>query len=269
VIQRVVSTVGLWSVVIACLFLLKAHGGILLIAVFGALTQYEFYKLLEKIGYPAFPHLSGVLGVFVILGAYYCPQQPAAALAVVVVACASLTKLKSGGAVKALLASTLGIIYIPFCLRYLILPVHIVGNEMTGLFIGFWMVVAAKFSDAGGYLVGTAIGRHKLAPSVSPAKTWEGAFGGVIASAAVATALVAALRSHFPPEFALWKAALAAIPISAIAIVSDLVESVIKRKAEVKDSGNIIPGLGGIFDLTDSLLLSAPVGYAIILNFLL
>jgi phosphatidate cytidylyltransferase len=269
VIQRVISTVGLWAVVILSLVLFKAQGGIWLIVAFAALTQYEFYKLLRKIGYPSFSRLSLILGSAIVLGAYYCPEQPLTALALVVAGCACVTRVRSGDALKAFLASASGIIYIPFCMSYLILPVHLVADEMTGLLIGFWIVVTAKFSDAGGYIVGTAFGRHKLAPTVSPGKTWEGAGGGVLASVVVGTALVAVLPSHFPSGFLLWKVALAAIPIASVAIVSDLIESMIKREAGAKDSGAIIPGLGGFFDLIDSLILSAPVAYAIVLNFFL
>ena len=103
-----------------------------------------------------------------------------------------------------------------------------------------------------------------MAPLTSPKKTWEGAVGGVLVSAGIG-ALVAWLgRSVLPPEMTPLHAAILAVPLAAVAIISDLVESVIKRRAALKDSGGGVPGIGGIFDLSDSLILAAPVGFFLI-----
>ena len=126
--------------------------------------------------------------------------------------------------------------------------------------------MVAKFSDVGGLLIGSWLGKNKMAPQISPAKTWEGFAGGVATSSVLGFALVLLLRDYFPQNFHPWVAALCAIPIAALAAFSDLIESVIKRQAEVKDSGKSIPGIGGAFDLVDSMLLSAPVAF-IILSF--
>jgi len=100
-----------------------------------------------------------------------------------------------------------------------------------------------------------------MAPQISPKKTWEGAIGGVLMAMGVG-ALVAWLgRGHLPPNLTPPVAALLAAPIALVAIVSDLIESIIKRHAALKDSGGAIPGIGGVFDLSDSLLLTAPLGY--------
>jgi phosphatidate cytidylyltransferase len=109
-----------------------------------------------------------------------------------------------------------------------------------------------------------AIGRHKMAPLTSPKKTWEGAIGGIIVAMGVG-ALVAWLgRSVLPPGMTPLRAFLIAGPVGIVGIVSDLVESVMKRRAALKDSGGGIPGIGGIFDLSDSLILTAPLGYFLI-----
>jgi phosphatidate cytidylyltransferase len=100
-----------------------------------------------------------------------------------------------------------------------------------------------------------------MAPHISPRKTWEGAAGGIVVATGVG-ALVARLgRGVLPAAFTPAHAALISVPLAAIAIVSDLLESVIKRRADIKDSGGGVPGIGGIFDLSDSLILAAPVGY--------
>jgi phosphatidate cytidylyltransferase len=123
------------------------------------------------------------------------------------------------------------------------------------------VIAVAKFCDVGALLTGLAIGRHKMAPITSPKKTWEGAVGGVIVATGVG-ALVAWLgRGVLPLAMTPLRGAVLAAPVAAIAIVSDLVESVIKRRAAIKDSGGGIPGIGGIFDLSDSLILAAPLAY--------
>jgi len=126
-----------------------------------------------------------------------------------------------------------------------------------------WLVVVTKFCDTGALLVGTAIGRHKMSPTISPKKSWEGLIGGV-AVASLAGALLVHFfqpRGLYPERFTVLWSAVAAVPIALIAVVSDLVESMIKRQADLKDSGRTVPGIGGAFDLTDSVILSAPAAY--------
>ncbi len=110
-----------------------------------------------------------------------------------------------------------------------------------------------------------------MAPSISPGKTVEGLLGGI----ATATLIGAGLPFFFPefvPDglaFGPQKACLLAIPIAAVAVIGDLIASVLKRLAGIKDSGGVVPGIGGMLDLTDSLILSAPVGYLLLRCFLL
>jgi phosphatidate cytidylyltransferase len=147
----------------------------------------------------------------------------------------------------------------------LILNIRYGSTESYCLSLAIWVIAVAKFTDVGGYLVGSMIGRHKLAPSISPGKTWEGVVGGLLLSA-----LVAFLPVHFAQEyFPLWltplRAVCLAFPIGIAAIASDLSESAFKRRAGVKDSGRCIPGIGGALDLADSLLLAGPVAYYLFL----
>jgi phosphatidate cytidylyltransferase len=138
------------------------------------------------------------------------------------------------------------------------------GSDM-GLALCLWLVAVAKFCDVGALLTGMAIGRHKLAPHISPKKTWEGAAGGVLTAAAVGAGIAALLPDYLPASFAPAVAALVAVPLAVVTIVSDLIESAMKRRADLKDAGKLIPGIGGAFDLTDSLILTAPVAYVIFL----
>lgn len=122
-------------------------------------------------------------------------------------------------------------------------------------------VLAVTFlSDTGAYFTGRAFGRHKMAPYISPKKSWEGAAGGLLASMLTGMALVPLLGL---PIGLLGGALLGAIG-SAAGQIGDLAESLIKRQVDIKDSGHIIPGHGGILDRIDSLLFTAPVLYYMI-----
>jgi len=100
-----------------------------------------------------------------------------------------------------------------------------------------------------------------MSPEISPKKTWEGAAGGIFISMALGALIAWLGREVLPSSFTPLVAAAVAAPIAAVGILSDLVESIIKRRAALKDSGGLIPGIGGMFDLSDSLLLPAPIAY--------
>lgn len=131
-------------------------------------------------------------------------------------------------------------------------------NGSTGIVLMILLVV--KFTDIGAYFGGRAVGRHKLIPWLSPGKTWEGlAFGLMTAG------LVGAISAHFIRStdylFPWWKGIIFGIIIGGIGQAGDLLESLMKRDAEVKDSGRLVPGFGGILDIIDSPLFAAPFAY--------
>ncbi len=132
------------------------------------------------------------------------------------------------------------------------------GFIIITLFITLWM------TDSAAYFVGSAIGKHKLFPRVSPNKSWEGAIAGFIFS--IITLIV---LKTFLLDFLNWIDIIAfGIIIGIFGQVGDLIESLIKRDAGVKDSSNIIPGHGGIFDRFDSLLFAAPILYLYMIYFI-
>ncbi len=122
------------------------------------------------------------------------------------------------------------------------------------------MLLIVKATDIGAYFGGKRFGKHKLIPWLSPGKTWEGLFFGLLTSA-----IVAIVWSHYlhPDTYSLssWKALLFGIIIGGVGQLGDLLESLMKRDAEVKDSGSLVPGFGGILDIIDSPLLAAPFAY--------
>jgi phosphatidate cytidylyltransferase len=131
--------------------------------------------------------------------------------------------------------------------------------------VGPWVLVGAvltvKASDIGAYFTGMSIGRHKMIPWLSPAKSWEGLFGGIVFAAVIGGLLswwsdaLPDPRDHIP---VLLGTATGAV-LGVVGTFGDLVESLLKRSAGVKDSGQVLPGMGGVFDVVDSPLLAGPV----------
>lgn len=121
------------------------------------------------------------------------------------------------------------------------------GKMMLAVFIVIWL------SDTGAYCVGSLLGRHALFKRISPKKSWEGFWGGLIFAAAGGG--LCSLMLHTP----LWWTVAASVVISVLSVWGDLCESLLKRSRGVKDSGNLLPGHGGVLDRLDSLLLTAPV----------
>jgi phosphatidate cytidylyltransferase len=147
-----------------------------------------------------------------------------------------------------------GVIYIFGAWRTAILL-----REMNPWWLMFGLVVS-WIGDTGAYYVGRRYGRHKLAPRVSPGKTWE----GTIASAAVSTLAGALALPRLIPGVGLGEALLLALVANLAGQVGDLAESAIKRGAGVKDSGTLLPGHGGLLDRVDSSMFALPVLYAIL-----
>ena len=130
---------------------------------------------------------------------------------------------------------------------------HVEGTTMVILMI----LLVVKATDIGAFFGGRALGRHKLILWLSPGKTWEGLFCGVLAAGLVGALCAAAI----PYQLAWWKGLIFGILIGAIGQAGDLLESLMKRDAGVKDSGALVPGFGGILDIIDSPLLAAPFAY--------
>ncbi len=268
--QRALSTIGLWLVVGLMLAGFNAFGqvklgGFLLIALLGLGAQLETYAILRQTG--ATPRVAvGLAAGALLLSAIHfgwvlVPDAAAwAALAWVAALLSLLARPLENQAWVLRLSTFFGVLYVPFLLGFLLA----LAREPNGLWLGLWVVVATKFTDVGGLLIGVPFGKHKIAPNVSPAKSVEGCVGGLLLSAGVSALVAWAYQragiAFLPPG----QAALCALPIALLSVPSDLVESYLKRRAGMKDSGATIPGIGGALDLVDSLLLVAPVAYLLL-----
>lgn len=153
-------------------------------------------------------------------------------------------------------ATILGVLYVVFLGGHLVALRTGFEEHLSAHLLSFFFLVLMG-SDTGAYYVGRAIGKHKLAPTISPGKTWEGVVGGMLA----ALALAAVAHFWFFRELPLkWALPLAAV-MAVLGIFGDLTESALKRGAGAKDAAKILPGHGGVLDRLDSLLFNAPLIY--------
>jgi phosphatidate cytidylyltransferase len=129
---------------------------------------------------------------------------------------------------------------------------------VTGQFYVLYLVAITKFSDMGAYLTGSLIGRHQMIPHISPKKTWEGFFGALVFSLLASWGMFKLMPGNLAALN--WThATVLGLLLGFAAVIGDLAESIVKRSTGVKDSGNLLPGIGGALDLVDSLLFTAPL----------
>lgn len=269
--KRIFSTVVLWLIILATMYFFKARGGIVLVALVSIFTQREFYQMVVRMGHAPFARIGLLFGAAITLAPVLATEvhplltpENLLALAAIVFAIRIVGERNPENRVESLGWTLFGLIYVPFMLQFLVRILLIDGpHAASGLELALWLIAVSKFCDVGALLSGMAFGKHKMAPVISPKKTWEGVIGGLLTSAALGAGIAYWFGEYFPASFTPLLAAAIALPVAGLGVVSDLVESVIKRRANTKDSGATIPGIGGMFDLSDSLILTAPLGFII------
>jgi phosphatidate cytidylyltransferase len=278
-LRRLITTVILWTVIIVALFSshpLISGGVFFLIIVFLALAGLaEFYGLVEKRGLACFKWCGLLGGLLLMVGTFLhlttkhfgINDSPARAndfetgflILFVLGLCVRQFVSKTNVAGLVAVSTTLfGLMYVPWLLNFIQKINFFPGVE--GKYFLLYFVLLTKFSDMGAYLTGSLIGKHKMIPRISPGKTWEGFGGAIVVSTGASLVFVHFLGAHM---FGMnWlHAIILGIILSSTAVIGDLIESLFKREAGVKDSGNLFPGIGGILDLLDSLLFNAPIMY--------
>jgi len=277
-LRRLITSAVLWTVIIAALFstsTLVSNGVFIFIMVFLGLTGLaEFYGLAEKRGLVCFKWCGLFGGLLLMLGTFLnltgqigTSGSPARVndfetgfiiLFVLGLCVRQFVSRNSIAGMTAISATLFGLMYVPWLLNFVQKINFFPGVD--GKFYVLYFIVVTKFSDTGAYAVGSLIGRNKMIPRISPGKTWEG-FGGAIL---VSTAASVAFAHFFGAKMMgmnFRHAVILGIVLSITAVIGDLIESLFKREAGVKDSGRLIPGIGGILDLLDSLLFNAPIMY--------
>ena len=271
---RFASTIALWSIALLIIFSGYEIAFFGLIASFGLLTLWEFYGMLDHKGLPNFKITAMICGAIMLCGSFYYFSKVGVAhsydfeMAVLlgflltVFTRQMFEGLREDAPLRTMAYTLFGLLYVLWLYNFITKIVYVVprspAGEVTGQFYVLYLIAVTKFSDMGAYLTGSVIGRHKLIPHISPAKTWEG-LGGALAFSLLASLGLLALM---PSQLAAlnWTHATAlGLLLGFAAVVGDLAESIIKRSTGVKDSGNFLPGIGGALDLVDSLLFTAPL----------
>lgn len=256
---------------LAAVFLFPPWAVLPLLLLIAFLAFWEFYALLEARQIPRFNVVGTIAGLLLIASTWLahhfdCPLRGEVE-GIVLFAGFALILMRQLFHAKAerpwdsLAGTLLGVMYVGFLFNFIIKLLTAWGDD-TGRMLLLFLVVVVKCTDIGAYSVGCAIGRHKLIPRVSPAKTWEGVIGGLLIGTG-AGLLFWQFAGPRLAEFAwspLTVAAVGAV-LSVAGIIGDLIESLLKRASGVKDSGRLILGMGGILDVLDSLLFAAPLLY--------
>ena len=249
--RRILSAVILAPAVLA-LEIFGTWSFALLLAVGAFLLALEWRHLVAALADKTSGDLAGIaaggIALAVIVVAAIGWAEPALILALMgAVAAALMAQLAGASAFW----TGLGVLYLSVPLLAL---VWLRALPDIGLLVILWLFLVVWSTDVMAYVVGRTVGGPKLAPSISPGKTWSGLFGGM-AGAAVIGGLMALLVDplHVLPSMIL------AMGLAIVAQIGDLAESALKRRAGVKDSGGLIPGHGGVFDRIDGLLFAAPI----------
>lgn len=231
--------------------------------ILSVLSLFEFYKLIKNAGIRPHKNIGVAAGALIFLlaaGLHYLKYDVKyLLLCIPLVFSVFITELYKKNKIPfANISYTfVGFVYvtIPFCFFHAL--GFLINWHAYNFHYPFAFLLMLWANDTGAYLFGVKYGKRKLFERHSPKKSWEGFFGGILCGA-----LVALVLSHYFPENALWVWLGMAILISCFGTLGDLIESMLKRSLDTKDSGGLLPGHGGLLDRFDGLLLAAPVVYA-------
>ncbi len=279
-LNRAFSSLWAWALVVLAVTLNKPW---LYLAMFGLMVLVglqEFFKLVPDSGFRRFRWQTFLvsIGYSVLLfatlwggGERWAFQSDGLAIAALAILIA-VDRIRFGLAgyrmIDEIAMTMFGFVYVVilfgFIPKILHLPLVSIGGENSARYYIVFLLVITKFTDMGAYLVGSVIGKHKMIPKISPGKTWEG-FAGALFFAILGSLGCFYLFSDQVPLITLSHAIILAVVLALVAVVGDLVESILKRSFEAKDSGSVMPGIGGVLDLIDSILLTGPVFFVYLL----
>jgi phosphatidate cytidylyltransferase len=280
--QRLLSGVAMVAAVLLAAYFMPGLGILAILLIVVTLAMNEFYALLTHAGIPSFRVVGASIALALIAATWTAlePGPTGAARAArweQVVLAASLLAVfvrqfpqKHNAQPLATLGCTLlGVWYVAYLFNFftwLLFAWEPTGAWRpigdTGRLLVFYLVAVVKMSDTGAYLVGSRLGRHKLIPRISPGKSWEGLGGGFLFGILTSLAFQALVGGRVGVlTMGVGDAVALGAALSAIGVVGDLFESLLKRAAGIKDASAVLPGMGGVLDVLDSLLLTAPVLY--------
>jgi len=219
---------------------------------------YEFFYMVEKKGVRMFKPMGLIVGVLIPATIYYKFnvnegwQFLFVVVGIFVLFILELTKKETHQPILSISATVFGIIYIAWCFSFVLR----IRQLDEGILLTIFLITVTKASDIGAYMWGKQFGTTQLLAKISPKKTVEGAIAGFFTSVGVGTAFVPFIKTITAAE-----TFFVVIILAVIAQLGDLFESLIKRDCQVKDSGKLLPGMGGVLDVIDSIIFTAPTFY--------
>ncbi|MDD5019221.1 MAG: phosphatidate cytidylyltransferase [Candidatus Omnitrophica bacterium] len=226
-----------------------------------ALGLYEFFSLIEKKGIPIYKYFGTIIGIIIPLSIYLQFELTKGwellfvTLALISLFILQFSRTQSDNAVIAISTTMFGVLYVSWLFSFMI-KIRLLEHGMA---LAGCLLLITKGADIGAFFVGIKWGKHSLIPKISPKKTIEGVIGGIVFGIGGALAS----KSFLPdtPVFSFVNLVLLGIALSLLGLLGDLSESLIKRDCATKDSSSILPGMGGVLDVIDSLLFTAPAFY--------
>jgi len=224
------------------------------------LSLYEFFTIIEKKGISVSKKFGVIIGMLVPLIIHFqLGTEGFFALEpfIIIIACLftvviQFTRRDNSQALANISVMMFALLYIAWFFSFFVK----IKFMPRGAYLVAFVVLVTKMGDIGAYLIGRSFGRHSLIPRISPNKTIEGTAGGLVFSVAMAF-----ISKSYLPNFSYYHLAALGVLLGILAQVGDLAESLLKRDCGVKDSGNSFSGFGGVFDLIDSLIFTAPIFY--------
>jgi len=253
--KRIVSSLVLISLICGVIFFDWLCGLVVTLFIIGGL--YEYFGMLEKKGINIYKYFGISMGAIIPLSIMFKFEPTKSwellfiVLALVFLIVMQFKRRDNHGVIIDISTTIFGILYVSWFFSFLIKIRYL----PQGLGFLAALLLITKLGDIGAYLIGSRWGKHLLIPRISPNKTVEGAMGGLVFNVLGAFASKSFLPFSYTELFLL------AICFGVLGQLGDLSESLLKRDCQVKDSGNIFPGMGGVLDEIDSLLFTAPVFY--------
>ncbi len=265
--------------VVLPVFYVPSLGVCILLVTISTLALLEFYHLLERTGGKSFQWLGMIFGALLITAtwlelsfesSFRLSPEPVVLTVMVLALFLRLFPQKMNGDPLATAACTIfGVLYISMLFNYFTKlvftwePAGLLGvTGTTGRLLFFYLLAVVKISDIGAYFIGSRWGHHKLIPRISPGKTWEGSIGGILCGLAGSIVFHLVCGGRMGQLTVSWVDTLVlGLLLPLLGIAGDLSESMLKRSGGIKDSSGIVPGMGGVLDILDSLLFAVPALY--------
>jgi phosphatidate cytidylyltransferase len=255
--ERLITSLVL--VLIAIVAVISYLGCGIVVSVFIGLGLVEFFNMVEKKGVRLFKFFGILVGLFIPISIYFkFPIKEGwqflfVVMGLFILFLLELTKKENFQPILSISATVFGILYISWCFSFLIR----IRQLSDGIALVGFLLAVTKSSDIGAYLLGKRFGKTPLIKRISPQKSLEGSIGGFMVSL-----VVGAVFSFFVKDLLyFWEKLFLTAVLAIIAQLGDLFESLIKRDCGVKDSGRILPGMGGVLDVVDSIIFTAPTFY--------